>query len=173
MIPTRLAAFAALFVVSIASPAFAIPQITIECNLQGCSDRVLSGAVSVKKTSGHQHSQKSNRRTVRSSEGVSFLPHPPGCPRIAFCACGASVEVFGRSIRSLWPARAWFKFPRTSPAAGMVAVRSHHVFVLKQQIEGNIWLAIDHNSGGHMSRLHAVSINGYKIVNPHSGLAMN
>lgn len=33
---------------------------------------------------------------------ATILPHPPGCPRRAFCGCGAAVEVFGRPIRSLW-----------------------------------------------------------------------
>lgn len=170
MILSRIAALAAILL-ALTIPAKATPQNIIICNQQGCSDRVLSGATVNKTISVDHRGGNFNRRAVRASEGVSFLPHPAGCPRIAFCACGASVEIFGRSIRALWPARAWYKFPRTSPAAGMVAVRSHHVFVLKQQIEGNIWLAIDHNSGGHMSRLHAVSINGYKIVNPHGSVA--
>lgn len=168
----RLAALAA-FLIVLSSPSFATPQNIIVCNQQGCSDRVLSGATVNKIDRADQRGGNFNRRAVQSSEGVSFLPHPPGCPWKAFCACGAAVEVFGKPIRALWPARAWYKFPKTSPAAGMVAVRNHHVFVLKQHIESNIWLAIDHNSGDHRSRLHAVSIAGYKIVNPHSGLAMN
>lgn len=96
----------------------------------------------------------------------TLLPHPAGCPRIAFCACGASVEIFGHSIRSLWPAAAWLRFPRTAPAPGMVAVRTHHLFVLRSLIGGSIWLAADYNSGGHRSRLHAQSIRGYSIVDP-------
>jgi hypothetical protein len=100
-------------------------------------------------------------------ETEHYLPHPTGCPPKAFCACGAAVEVFGKAIRSLWPASAWFKFPRTFPAPGMVGVRSHHVFVLRQHIEGSIWLIADYNSGGHKSRLHQHNISGYTIVNPH------
>lgn len=114
---------------------------------------------------GYQHSPQIRLINVYPSEG--FLPHPPGCPSHAFCGCGASVEVFGRAVRSLWPASAWFRFPRTAPSPGMVGVRSHHVFVLRQHIEGQIWLIADYNSGGHQSRLHQRSISGYAIVNPH------
>lgn len=102
--------------------------------------------------------------------GVTFLPHPPGCPRVAFCACGIAVELFGgngRSYRNLWQARAWYKFPRShSPGAGDVAVRNHHVFVIRSHIEGDTYLVADYNSGGHQSRLHAQSIRGYVIVSP-------
>jgi len=101
------------------------------------------------------------------ASGEGYLPHPAGCPSRAFCACGAAVEVFGSAIRSLWPASAWYRFPRTSPAPGMVGVRSHHVFVLRQHVEGSVWLIADYNSGGHQSRLHQRSISGYAIVNPH------
>ena len=112
----------------------------------------------------HRH----HYRTQYTEDG-SYLPHPSGCPRIAFCACGAAVEIFGKPIRSLWPARAWYKFPRTMAASGMVGVRSHHVFVLREHVEGSVWLIADYNSGGHLSRLHQRSIDGYIIVNPHAG----
>jgi hypothetical protein len=103
----------------------------------------------------------------RSARGETFLSHPSGCPRIAFCACGAAVEIFGVAKRSLWLAEAWFKFPRSYPAPGNVAVRRHHVFVLRERIEGLIWRVADYNSGGHQSRLHQRSIAGWTIVNPH------
>jgi hypothetical protein len=38
------------------------------------------------------------------------------------CGCYASEVVFGHSVRNLWLADAWLKFPRTSPHAGAVAV---------------------------------------------------
>lgn len=103
--------------------------------------------------------------TVRS-QTAQYLPHPSGCPRRAFCGCGASLEVFGVIKRELWLAANWFKFPRTAPAPNTVAVRRGHVFVLKQYISGNTWLVADYNSGGHQSRLHARSIAGYTIVQP-------
>lgn len=107
------------------------------------------------------------RHIGHTSPSEVFLPHPSGCPRVAFCACGAAVEVFGRAIRSLWPAEAWFKFPRSYPAPGNVAVRRHHVFVLREHVEGLLWEVADYNSGHHLSRLHERSISGYAIVNPH------
>ena len=114
-----------------------------------------------------RYSRHTHRRIASGFNGA-FLSHPAGCPRIAFCGCGAAVEVFGAAKRSLWLAAAWFHFPHTSPAPGMVAVRPHHVFVLRQHIEGSVWLVADFNSGGHQSRLHARSVAGYTIVNPHA-----
>lgn len=95
-----------------------------------------------------------------------MLPHPHGCPSRMFCGCGAAVEIFGEPRRDLWLASNWLRFPRTEPAPGMAAARPGHVFVLKQHIEGDVWLSADYNSGGHLSRLHARSIRGYAIVNP-------
>lgn len=99
--------------------------------------------------------------------GVTMLAHPPGCPSRAFCGCGASYRVFGENRRELWPSSAWFKFPRTSPASGTVAVRHGHVFVLESHVGGSEWLISDYNSGGHLSRRHVRSISGYTIVDPH------
>lgn len=108
------------------------------------------------------------RRGPGAEYGASqVVAHPSGCPGRAFCACGASVRVFGRSIRSLWLAASWFRFPRAAPAAGMVAVRRHHVFVLEEHISGDTWQVFDANSGGRKTRIHARSIAGYAIVNPH------
>lgn len=98
----------------------------------------------------------------------SITSHPMGCPHRAFCGCGASVAVFGHPVRSLYLASAWFKFPHTSPQSGAVAVRRGHVFVLKQHIEGNIWMVYDANSGGNQTRIHERSITGYTIVMPTS-----
>ena len=103
----------------------------------------------------------------RHSE-ATIISHPSGCPRSAFCGCGASVELFGHPVRELYLAANWFKFPRTSPAPNTAAVRSHHVFVLKQHIEGSTWLVYDANSGHHQTRLHERSIAGYTIVSPHA-----
>lgn len=99
--------------------------------------------------------------------GTTMLPHPRGCPSRAFCACGAAVRVFGSPIHALWPSSAWFKFPRTSPANGMVAVRHGHVFVLDRPAGDNEWLVYDYNSGGHLSRHHVRSLAGYTVVDPH------
>lgn len=97
---------------------------------------------------------------------AQMLPHPAGCPRSLFCGCGAAMEVFGTPRRDLWLAANWLRFPRTSPASGMVAARRGHVFVLKQQLGNGSWLVADYNSGGRQSRLHVRSLSGYTIVNP-------
>lgn len=109
-------------------------------------------------------------RSLAAERGeVTYLPHPAGCPRRAFCGCGAAVEFFGRPVRELWLARNWFRFPRALAAPGMAAVRRGHVFKLESHVSGDLWWVIDHNSGGHRSRRHVRSIRGYVIVNPHGG----
>jgi hypothetical protein len=90
---------------------------------------------------------------------------PAGCPH-SFCGCGASIRVFGHIVPGLNLASNWLRFPRTSPAPGMVAARRGHVFVLEQHVEGDIWMAYDANSGGHSTRIHARSLRGYTVVNP-------
>lgn len=92
---------------------------------------------------------------------------PAGCPR-SFCGCGAAIRVFGRIVPELNLAANWLRFPRTSPAPGMVAARRGHVFVLGQHITGDIWKAYDANSGGHATRIHPRFLRGYTIVNPHA-----
>lgn len=104
--------------------------------------------------------------TPRQYSAATIVSHPAGCPSRAFCGCGAAVRIFGSPVRSLWLAANWFKFPRSAPAAGMVAVRSHHVFVLEADLGGGVWQVYDANSGGHATRIHARSIAGYVIVNP-------
>lgn len=110
------------------------------------------------------------KKKVYREAGVTFISHPAGCPGRAFCGCGACSEL-GISIaeckkRGLFRAAEWFRFPRSSPGAGMAAVRRHHVFILKHHIEGDVWMTADYNSGGRRSRLHAQSIRGFVIVNP-------
>lgn len=99
---------------------------------------------------------------------AQIIAHPSGCPARAFCGCGAAVRVFGHPIRDLWLAANWLRFPRAVPAPGMVAARRGHVFVLESHIGGSTWLAYDANSGRHATRIHARSIAGFAIVNPHA-----
>ncbi len=96
------------------------------------------------------------------------LPHPAGCPRRAFCGCGAAVEVFGKPVRSLWLAANWLRFPRAAPAPGMVAARRGHVFVIRQVLGGGKVLAYDANSGNGLTRIHVRNLTGFVVVNPHS-----
>jgi hypothetical protein len=106
---------------------------------------------------------------------AGLVSHPDGCPARAFCGCGAVKRlettwgIIVAKPREMWLAAAWFKFPRAAPAAGMVAVRRHHVFVLEAHLDGATWLAYDANSGRHATRIHARSIAGYAIVDPRGG----
>lgn len=175
MLSTRLAAIAAFSFIAV-SIAQASPV------TQFCGDRVCSfqkaekplkfahrakaySAKSAKSTRTSRQIKITHRGTA--NQEFSYLPHPTGCPSRAFCACGAAVRVFGSPIRSLWPSSAWYKFPRSAPSPGTVAVRRGHVFVLESHVSGRDWLVSDYNSGGHQSRRHVRSINGYTIVNPH------
>lgn len=134
------------------------------------SEGVSFGEEISRKPLRHSHFLRDPKREGITHQ-TTVLAHPRGCPRRAFCGCGASIRVFGRSIRKLWLARNWFSFPRTSPAPGMVAVRRHHVFVLERHLGGSTWLSYDANSGRGLTRLHPRSIAGFAIVNPHGSLA--
>jgi hypothetical protein len=119
----------------------------------------------------HHHVRHHHHRYAPASASYAsqVAAHPAGCPRVAFCGCGASIEVFGRSVRELWLAANWFRFPRTSPAPGMVAVRSHHVFVIRAVNGDGSVVAYDANSGHHLTRVHTVSLRGYSVRDPHGG----
>jgi hypothetical protein len=110
------------------------------------------------------------QRSFLNGIQATVLPHPSGCPRRAFCGCGAAVEVFGRPVRSLWLAANWLRFPRVPKgmeAPGHAAARRGHVFVIKQVLGGGKVLAYDANSGGRRTRLHVRSLAGFAVVNPH------
>ena len=137
---------------------------TIECNERGCSDRVIQARNATNAKVSVQ------TRVVTDANGSVISRRPAGCPH-AFCGCEASLYLFGRIRPELNLASNWFrKFPRTSAAPGMVAVRNHHVMVLMNHVDGNNWLVHDGNSGGGLTREHVRSLNGYVIVNPHGGL---
>jgi hypothetical protein len=91
---------------------------------------------------------------------------PIGCPE-KFCGCGSSIHLFGKIIPSLNAAINWLQFPRAAPAPLMAAVKRHHVMVLEADLGGGVWKVFDPNSGHHMTHVHARSIAGFIIVNPH------
>ena len=118
-------------------------------------------ALTATATAKHRHHAR-----IYSTDTGTILPHPYGCPRIAFCGCGVSVKVFGRPVRSLFPAAAYYRFPRAPAAPGMVAIWSHHVaYIEALDANGNAVL-YDPNSGGHQTRRHLASLAGATIVNP-------
>ena len=139
-----------------------VQPVQSSCYGFGCESSVSHGFAGPTAIS---HSRRQRSTPVEFSS-TTMLPHPSGCPHRAFCGCGASIEVFGVIKRELMLAANWLKFPRTSPAPGMVAARRGHVFVLKRQIASGQWLVADYNSGGRRSRLHVRSLAGYSIVNP-------
>ena len=103
-------------------------------------------------------------RTHETAEVVGG--RPTGCPQ-KFCGCGASLHLFGRIIPALNTAVNWLQFPRAAPAPLMAAVKRHHVMVLEADLCGGIWRVFDANGGHHLTRVHARSIAGFIIVNPH------
>jgi len=114
------------------------------------------------------HQQPSGYVWTRASAG-QVVPHPAGCPRRLFCACGVSVKVFGRAIPALFSTAAWLRFPRAAPGPGMVATNHRHAFAILENRGNGRVLAYDANSGGGLTRIHEVSLRGYTIVNPHGG----
>jgi len=103
-----------------------------------------------------------------SNIGERIVSHPEGCPRIKFCGCGVSVWVFGHSIRDLWPAAAYYRFPRDRIAPGNVAIFGrHHVAGIISDDGHGMATLYDPNSGGHQTRIHQRYIGNATVVNPH------
>ena len=129
---------------------------------------MLSMAITSTADAKHRHAY---HRHARISQGIDANGNvaggrPEGCPH-AFCGCEASRYLFGVIRAELNLASNWIrKFPHTSPAPGMAAVRNHHVMVLMSHVGGNDWLVHDGNSGGGLTRNHVRSISGYMIVDP-------
>lgn len=113
------------------------------------------------------HSQHRHYHHHRIYDGGAVVAHPAGCPWHAFCGCGASARIFGHPVRELFLASNWFRFPRAVAAAGMAAVRNHHVFIIESVLGNGTVRAYDANSGGHQTRIHIVSLAGYTVVDPH------
>jgi hypothetical protein len=103
-----------------------------------------------------------------ADEASVILPNPAGCPSRAFCGCAVAMHVFGKPVRALWLASNWFRFARSVPGPGMVAVRKHHVFFIEAVLKKGLVLAYDPNSGGHLTRMHYRRLNGFVVVNPHA-----
>lgn len=140
----------------------------ITCDQQGChGDRVIS-----------KPRQEVSNDVVY--EGRVVGGRPAECNirirgrLIPYCGCEVSLKVFGKVIPELMLAFNWRKFPRASPASGMVAYRSGHVFLIQSVIDSSTVVAYDPNSGGQKTRVHTVSLRGFHVVDPHgSRVAMN
>lgn len=120
------------------------------------------------KSSHHRHHHYAGHHQHLVYNSGSIVAHPAGCPWRAFCGCGASARIFGHPVRDLYLAANWFRFPRSAAAPGMAAVRRHHVFIIEAVNGDGTVTAYDANSGGHLTRIHRVSLAGYTVVNPHA-----
>ena len=157
------------------SSSFSSPpecNVTMPCDFGGMQQRRVAPFSRVREQSNLNHRVARYRNAmasveVQGSAGQVIAGRPPGCPH-SFCGCGASLRVFGRIVPGLNLASNWLRFPRTAPAPGMVAARHGHVFVLERHVGGDTWMAYDANSGGHATRIHARSLRGYTVVNPHA-----
>jgi hypothetical protein len=138
-------------------------QKLVVCDLHGCSDRATP-----RRPRAEADAARPDASAFDANGNAAVIGgRPDGCPH-EFCGCEASLYVFGEIRRELNLASAWMrKFPRAKPAAGMAAVRDHHVMILMRQIDRKEWLVHDGNSGNHLTREHVRSISGYVIVDPH------
>jgi hypothetical protein len=143
-------------------------NVTMPCDLSGLHTRGIRAASHPRQRNEFAQRAVSSRVEMAETNGAPGQVvggRPAGCPP-SFCGCGASIRVFGHIVPGLNLAANWLRFPRTSPAPGMVAARGGHVFVLEQHVGGDVWMAYDANSGGHATRIHARSLRGYTVVNP-------
>lgn len=107
-------------------------------------------------------------KAARHPAHTTVVAHPSGCPKRLFCGCGAAKFVFGTPRRDLWAAKAWFRFPKSTPGYGKVAVSKGHVFVILRDLGNNKVLAYDANSGGGKTQIHTRSLKGYSVRDPGS-----
>jgi hypothetical protein len=107
-------------------------------------------------------------RAVASSE-EKIVAHPIGCPRTLFCGCGAAKEL-GLSDQSLWAVKTWYKFPRAAAAPGMALIWGERHVAAIRAVHGDSTVTVyDANSGGGLTRVHRISLNGLVVVDPHAG----
>lgn len=119
-----------------------------------------------------QRPEPMGRRMIAPSNGYSMASEdrviggrPSGCP-YRYCGCSASLRIFGRIIADLNLASNWRKFPSAAPGPGMAAWRWGHVFIIESVNGDGTVIAHDGNSGGGLTRVHTVSLHGYRVVNP-------
>lgn len=160
---------------------------------QFCGDRYCGSGVQEPRHSPEAHHGKTHRRSaerrlsrskpVRAAASSERAPahaarvavedrvveHPPGCPARSFCGCGVSLRIFGKSIRELWLAANWFRFPPAKAGPGMVAVRRHHVMAIIEAHGDGTATVYDPNSGRHLTRIHRRSLAGYSVRDPRAG----
>ena len=142
-------------------------------NIAGCSDPVMQPCETgtpkrlMRKAIKRETFGQPTPFAAKSADSQIVGSRPTGCPH-RYCGCALSLKLFGRIIPRLNLAANWLSFPRAVPSDGMVAARRGHVFLLKRQISGSTWWVWDPNSGHGRTRVHARSIAGFRIVDPHA-----
>ena len=118
----------------------------------------------------HHHHTTAHHRVHVYDAGSVVGGSPAGCPRIAFCGCGTAKYLLGEARRDLWLAANWLRFPRSVAGPGKAAVFGlHHVVAIIDANGDGTAKVYDPNSGGHLTRIHTVSLAGATIVDPHGG----
>lgn len=109
-----------------------------------------------------RHRHYSHHRTITdaNANGVTFLPHPAGCPARLFCGCGARKHL-GIDDPRLNLVANW---PRLYRGTIQVAVWRGHVAVIDHMTGPHTAMLYDYNSGGHRSRHWERDISGARIV---------
>jgi hypothetical protein len=124
-------------------------------------------ANNVYRANSFSHAAVASRTVVRSEEQI--VAHPFGCPRTLFCGCGAAREL-GLSDQSLWAVKTWYKFPRAAAAPGMALLWGERHVAAIRAVHGDGTVTVyDANSGGGLTRVHRISLNGLVVVDPHAG----
>jgi hypothetical protein len=111
------------------------------------------------------------RTFAMAGTGTIIGSRPTGCPH-SYCGCGLRMHL-GLSDVRLNLASNWARLlPRQpGPAAGLAAVRNHHVMYIESAAGNGQWLVRDYNSGGGLSRMHVRDVRGYIFVNPRAQIA--
>ncbi|HEY0301351.1 MAG TPA: hypothetical protein VGC36_08475, partial [Rhizomicrobium sp.] len=109
----------------------------VTCSQQGCSDNPAAQAGATRQRAQARREPAATQIADANGNGTIVGGRPSNCPH-RFCGCEASLYVFGEIRGELNLAANWArKFPRTAPAAGMVAARSGHVMVLMSHASGD------------------------------------
>jgi hypothetical protein len=115
----------------------------------------------------HAAAAVTSRAVASSAEQI--VAHPLGCPRTLFCGCGAAREL-GLSDPSLWAVKTWYKFPRAAAAPGMALLWGERHVAAIRAVHGDGTVTVyDANSGGGLTRVHRIPLNGLVVVDPHAG----
>lgn len=119
------------------------------------------------RANNYTHTAVASRAIASSQDQI--VAHPVGCPRTLFCGCGAALEL-GLSDPSLWAVKTWYKFPRAAAAPGMALLWGERHVAAIRSVHGDGTVTVyDANSGGGLTRVHRISLNGLVVVDPHAG----